>query len=400
MFQVPSLATVAVPKTVTPSGAYNLMVWPGVPLPVMVGVVSVVMLSVLLVPVSLPAAKSAAGGAGGVVSMVTGTMAGALTLPAGSVAVTLTFVVPSGNAWMGVTLQLPLPATTAVSTSPVGNVTVMVSPAVPVPLISGVVSRVMLSVLLVPVSLAAATSAAGAAGPVASMTNATVVAALVLPAGSVAVTLTLAAPSAKAWVGVTLQVPLAATTVVSTSPVPGMVTVMVSPGVAPAPLMVGVVSVVRLSVLLVPVSLMTATSAAGAAGTTVSSVKLPGAAGPAVPPLGVMVVLVFQTPLTVRAAVRMICSMLPASMSAWIKTVVNVSVVPSGLVTTLVTVSPSCAFWGKRMTKGVPVLLPTSVAFTPLGASGSVTLGARVLMVSSPAEVSMLVLPAGSVMRA
>ena len=54
------------------------------------------------------------------------------------------------------------------------------------------------------------------------MTNATVVAALVLPAGSVAVTLTLAAPSAKAWVGVTLQLPLLSTVVLSTSLVPEM----------------------------------------------------------------------------------------------------------------------------------------------------------------------------------
>jgi hypothetical protein len=41
---------------------------------------------------------------------------------------------PSGKAVAGVTLQVPSVATTAVWTSPVGKVTVMVSPAVPVPL--------------------------------------------------------------------------------------------------------------------------------------------------------------------------------------------------------------------------------------------------------------------------
>ena len=66
------------------------------------------------------------------------------------------------------------------------QVTVMVSPATPVPLMLGVVSRVTPSPC-VPVSLAAAKEAKGAAGAVVSMVTLTVPGALVLPAGSVAV---------------------------------------------------------------------------------------------------------------------------------------------------------------------------------------------------------------------
>ena len=54
-------------------------------------------------------------------------------------AVTNTLAAPSGKAWVGVTLQLPLAGTTTSSTSPVGKVTVIVSPGVtPVPLMTGV----------------------------------------------------------------------------------------------------------------------------------------------------------------------------------------------------------------------------------------------------------------------
>ena len=65
---------------------------------------------------------------------------------------------------MGVTLQTP-PTTTAVSTSPLpGMTTVMVSPLVPVPLMVGVVSLVVLS-SKVPLSLVGSSTALGASGP-------------------------------------------------------------------------------------------------------------------------------------------------------------------------------------------------------------------------------------------
>ena len=66
-----------------------VMVSPGDPVPANVGVLSPVLLSVLLLPVSVPAVRSgAAGAAGAVVSMVTASAGlGALVLPAGSVTV-------------------------------------------------------------------------------------------------------------------------------------------------------------------------------------------------------------------------------------------------------------------------------------------------------------------------
>jgi hypothetical protein len=138
--------------------------------------------------VSLTAANTAVGAAGALVSMVIGSCVGALVLPAGSVAVTLTLLTPSIKAVVGVTIQLPSAATTAVLTSPPGKETLMVSPGVPVPLMVGVLSAVMLSPT-VPVSLAKASAAAGAAGGVVSSTKLPVRGALALPAMSVTVVL-------------------------------------------------------------------------------------------------------------------------------------------------------------------------------------------------------------------
>ncbi|MEY4212974.1 MAG: hypothetical protein RL458_1200, partial [Pseudomonadota bacterium] len=59
-------------------------------------------------------ASTAVGASGAVVSMVIGKLVGALMLPAGSVAVTDSVFSPCGKALLGVTLQLPLAATTAV----------------------------------------------------------------------------------------------------------------------------------------------------------------------------------------------------------------------------------------------------------------------------------------------
>ncbi len=121
------------------------------------------------VPVSVGASvllvsAATVGTTGGVASMVMGTKLAGL-LPTVLVAITLALAAPSASAWMGVTLQVPSAATVVVSTSPVpGMVTVMVSPAVPLPWMDGVVSRVMLSVWLMPVSLATAMSANTAAG--------------------------------------------------------------------------------------------------------------------------------------------------------------------------------------------------------------------------------------------
>ena len=62
--QLPSVAT-AVPRTVEPSVSYKVTVAPGSAVPVNVGVVSVVIPSVLLNPVSLPVARPGVDGAAG-----------------------------------------------------------------------------------------------------------------------------------------------------------------------------------------------------------------------------------------------------------------------------------------------------------------------------------------------
>ena len=87
MLQLPEPSAVAVPSRVVPSVSYSLTVAPAsAPLPVTVGVVALVRLSVLLVPVSDPLARSAAPDAvGAVVSIVTVRLAdAALVLPAAS----------------------------------------------------------------------------------------------------------------------------------------------------------------------------------------------------------------------------------------------------------------------------------------------------------------------------
>src|SRR5574343_1054901 len=62
-------------------------------------------------------------------------------------------------------------------------------------------------------------------------------------------------------------------------------------------------------------------------------------------------------------------------MSAAVSTLVSVSVLPSGLVMMLVTVSPTAAFVGSVTTSGVPPRLAASAALTPLAASGNATAG-------------------------
>ena len=88
MLQLPEPSAVAVPSTVVPSVSYSLMIAPAsAPLPVMVGVVALVRLSVLLVPASDALDKSGATAAiGTLVSIVTVRLADAApVLPAASV---------------------------------------------------------------------------------------------------------------------------------------------------------------------------------------------------------------------------------------------------------------------------------------------------------------------------
>jgi len=116
---------------------------PAVPVPLKVGVVSLVLPSPMT-PVSLILAKAAVGAASGVASMMSGSVVARLVLPDGSVAVMLSVVAPFGKALVGVALQLPLLSTTAVAmVLPLASLMVIVSPAMPVPLRVGVVSLVI-----------------------------------------------------------------------------------------------------------------------------------------------------------------------------------------------------------------------------------------------------------------
>ena len=87
MLQLPSAATVAVPMTVVPSAASSLMVSPGVPVPLRVGVVSLVMLSPC-VPLSLAGARLADKVPIWTFSSLV--LASAVALPAASVTVAVT----------------------------------------------------------------------------------------------------------------------------------------------------------------------------------------------------------------------------------------------------------------------------------------------------------------------
>ena len=166
----------------------------------------------------------------------------------------------------------------------------------------------------------------------------------------------------------------------------------------PVPLMVGVVSPVMPSPT-VPESLVVASVAVGAAGAVVSTVKPLNAAWLWLPAGSVMVVLVVQAPSCVNALVGTTWVIEPAVISAAVSTVVSVVVVPSGAVTTVVTVSPMAAFTGSVVTIGVPPKLATSAALTkvPSVAATVGADGAVVSMVTASAGLGSLTLPAGSV---
>ena len=267
--QVPLGCTTAV-AMVLPAASWMVMVSPGVPVPLSVGVVSAVVLSPLM-PVSLVASSVPAGAAGARLSMVTGSGVGALVLPAGSVAVMARLFRPWGSGLAGVAAQVPLGCTVAVAmVLPSGSLTVMTSPGVPVPLRVGVVSLVRVSVSK-PLLLLGARMAAGAVAG-ATMVRGSGVGTLTVPAGLVCVTLRLLVPRGSGLVGVAVQVPLDATRAVAMVLPAASLMAMVLPGV-PVPLKVGVVSVVVLSPW-VPLSLMAFRIAPGAVGATAAALML------------------------------------------------------------------------------------------------------------------------------
>ena len=117
------VSTISVPSTDT------VTVDPGTPVPVTVGVLSVIV---------EPLAGAVMTGAGGaVVSTVKVTSSASEVLPAGSVCVADAVCSPSDNAVVGVTDQLPAPLTGLVPISVPSMLTVTVAPGSPVPLIAG-----------------------------------------------------------------------------------------------------------------------------------------------------------------------------------------------------------------------------------------------------------------------
>ena len=112
MLHLPPSSTTAVPIT-WPAGFLMVMVLPGTPVPLSVGVLSLVVLSPLT-PESLMGSSMPVGATGTTLSttMVMGRPA-LSTLPAGLVAVTLRLLMPWASAVVGVADQVPLVATTA-----------------------------------------------------------------------------------------------------------------------------------------------------------------------------------------------------------------------------------------------------------------------------------------------
>src|SRR4029079_1388019 len=115
ILQLPEPSATAVPNTVLPFVSYKVTVAPtSALLPVKVGVVLFVMLSVLEVPESDPAIKSGAEGAATVVSIVTlNALDATLTFPARSVCLAVKLCEPGDKVAL-VILQLPEPSATAV----------------------------------------------------------------------------------------------------------------------------------------------------------------------------------------------------------------------------------------------------------------------------------------------
>ena len=274
MLQLPLPSAVTLP-TVPATELASVTVLPASAVPVKVGVVSLVILSVSDSPVSDPAARSGADGAAGLpVSIEIARPADAAeTLPAASVAVIVIVCAPSLSV-EAVMLQLPLPSAVALPTVPATELpSVTVLPASAVPVNVGVLSLVTLSVLELPESDPLARSgAAGVAGTDASIATANAEDALeTLPAASVAIAVML-------WVvslskpAVNDQLPLPSAVVVPSVPLTELITVTVLLASA-VPVNVGVVSLVTLSVEELPVSDAAERSGAdGAAGAVVSTV--------------------------------------------------------------------------------------------------------------------------------
>ncbi len=145
----------------------------------------------------------------------------ALVWPAPSAATALRFLTPSAPNGLVVTLQVPLAATLAEPTATPSAYTVTTVPTVPVPLSVGVLSSVLASLAMLPVTLPLLSLTpvmAGAAGAVPSSVKVEAgVVALTLPAESTACAVRLCGPVSRGNVGSKRQVPSALTAVLPIS---------------------------------------------------------------------------------------------------------------------------------------------------------------------------------------
>src|SRR5476649_1098248 len=206
---VPSVPTVVEPICVPLSN--TLMMSPAVPVPLMCGCESAVPLPAAMAAPLSSVRLGATGVAGTLVSTTTLIGAeGVLGVPAGFVSITVMLLVPSGKFGEGVNDHSPFDG---IMSEPIGvplSYTVMVSPAVPVPLMVGCGSFVEPpATIAVPASFVI-TGATGVAGTLVSTT--TLIGAegvLGVPAGFVSITVILLLPSGRFGDGVNDHSPFA-----------------------------------------------------------------------------------------------------------------------------------------------------------------------------------------------
>ena len=279
IFHMPPVATVE-PSTVVPSVSYSVMRLPGSAEPMKVGVFTRVIPSELEAPLSLPDASNGIPGlTGAIVSiMIASAPEASLVLPAASVALTVRLCAPLASALL-VMRHTPSVATvvpsSVVPSVPYKRTTL---PASAVPEKTGVLMRVMPSLLEAPLSLSAANAGAGGAnGAVVSAGSMKMTsgdeARLVLPAASVALTVRMCVPRASVLL-VMLHTPPVATALPSTRVPLVSYKVTVLPASA-VPVITGVAMLVLRSEADAPVSLAaSSTGAGGATGAVVSSVSV------------------------------------------------------------------------------------------------------------------------------
>lgn len=271
----PEASTMAVARIV-PDPSFMVIVSPGVPEPVMVGVASAVANGAVASPPTVPGRD---GGTGGVVSNVTRSVVDELTLPVASVDVAVRLLIPSARGEDGVNIQFP-EASAIVVPIVVPDAffisTVLLASAVPV--IVGVVVLVRYG-LVVSHATFETTGADGTRESMMRMTGADV---LVLPTVSVVVTERVLDPSGSGAAGVNIQFPEPSTVPVPRTalPVPVIVKIVFA---SPVPVRVGVVSEMR--------ELLMGVAIVGTTGAVVSTVKVVTTPGVVLPAISVRVTL-------------------------------------------------------------------------------------------------------------